>query len=57
MTQGFLGKLSESHGRNLSQGQRVLPENYICLSPTELLDLRCSVNQFIPLDCGSIAGV
>ena len=46
-TQGFLGKISESHGINL-------PENYNYLSPTELLDLCCSVVQFIPLDCGSI---
>ena len=35
--QGFLGKISESHG---SGGQWVLPENCSYLNPTELLDLR-----------------
>ena len=30
-------------------------ENYNYLNPTELLDLCCSVVQFIVLDCGSIA--
>ena len=54
-TRGFLGKISKSHGINLSRGQRVLPENYSYLNPTELLDLCCCVVQFIPLDCGSIA--
>ena len=53
--QGFLGKISESHEINLSRGQWVLPENYIYLHPTELLDLCCYVVQFIPLDCGSVA--
>ena len=54
-TQGFLGKMSESHGINLRQ--LVLPENYNYLNPTELLDLCCSVVQFILWDCGSIAVV
>ena len=56
-TQGFLGKISESHETNLSRGQRVLPETYNYLNPTELLELCCSVNQDIPLDCGSVAVV
>ena len=56
-TQGFLGKISESHGINLSREQWVLPENSNYLNPTELFDLCCSVVQFIPLDCGSIAVV
>ena len=50
-TQGFLGKISKSHGISLSRGQWVLSENYNYLNPTELLDLCCSVVQFIPLDC------
>ena len=49
--QGFLDKISES---SISRGQWVLPENYNYLNPTELLDLRCSVVQLIPLECGSI---
>ena len=53
-TQGFFGKISESHGTTLSRGQRVLPETYNYLNPTELLDLCCSVVQCIPLDCGSL---
>ena len=52
---GFFGKISESHGINPSRAQWVLPENYNDLSPVELLDLCCSVVQFIPLVCGSIA--
>ena len=53
-THGFLGKISKSFGINLSRGQQVLPKNYSYLSPTELLDLCCSVVQFIPLECRSI---
>ena len=53
-TQGYLGKISESHGINVSRGQWVLPENYNYLNPTELLDLCCSMAHFLPLDCGSI---
>ena len=56
-TQGFLGKISESHEINLSWGQGVLPENYSYLNPTELLDLCRYVVQFIPLDCGSVVVV
>ena len=55
--QGFMDKITKSHGINLSQGQGVFPENYNYLNPTELLDLCCSVVQFIPLDCRSIAVV
>ena len=56
-TQGFLGKISESYGTNLSRTKWVLPETYNYLNPTELLDLCCSVVQYIPLDCGSTAVV
>ena len=56
-TQRYLGKIRESHGTNLSRGQWVLPEIYNYLNPTELLDLCCSVVQYIHLDCGSIATV
>ena len=33
----------------------MVPENYNYLNPAETLDLCCSVVQFIPLNCGSIA--
>ena len=57
-SQNFLGKISESCGTNLScWGQRVLPETYNYLNPTNFLDLCCFVVQYIPLDCGSIAVV
>ena len=56
-TDGFLDKISESHGMNISRGQWVLPENYNYLNPTELLDLCCSIVQFILFDCGSIVVV
>ena len=56
-TQGFLGKISESHGTNLSRRQCVLPETYNYQNPGESLDLCCSVVHYIPLDCGSIAVV
>ena len=51
-TQDFSGKISESHGKSLSRGQWVLPETYNYLNQ---IDLRCSVVQYIPLDCESIA--
>ena len=47
-TQGFLGKIRQSHGTNLSRGQWVLPETYKYLNPTELFDLCCSVVQYTP---------
>ena len=54
-THGFLGKISESHGTNLSREQYVsASENYDNLNPTEILDLCYSVVQFIPLDIGFI---
>ena len=37
--------------------QSVHPENCNHLNPTQLLDLRYSVAQFLPLDCGSIVVV
>ena len=56
--QGFLVKIREFRGINLTRWQSVLPENYnYYLNPTELIDLCCSVVQFISLDCGSIAVV
>ena len=55
-TQGFLGKISESHGTDLSRGQWVLPETYNYLNPTELLVLLCClVYPFgLWIYCGSI---
>ena len=56
-TQGFLCKISKSYGTNLSQGQWVLSENYDYLNKTQLLDLYCSVVQFIACDYGSMVVV
>ena len=53
-TQGFLGKISESHEKNLSRGHWVVPENYSYLKSTKLLDPCCYFVQLILLDCGSI---
>ena len=52
-TQGFFGKISKSHGTNLSQ----LLKTYNYLNLTELLDLHCccSVYPFgLWIYCGSI---
>ena len=56
-TQGFLGKISASHGINHGRGQWVLPKSYNYLNPTKLLNLCCccSVYPFgFWIYCGSI---
>ena len=54
---GLTSWLTLSHRINLSRVQWVLPENCNYLNPTKLIDLCCSVVQFISLDCGSIVVV
>ena len=56
-THGLLDKKSKFHGINLLQGHWVHLENYNYLNPTKLLDLCCSVVQFIPLDWAAIVVV